>query len=398
MSNRFMAVARRLTGIPIKRMYNITTAGEKEAFALKPPYLLLSNHVNTLDPVILSIMHKRHIHWVAADTLFRNKYLRYALRRLVGSISKSKSRSDFYTIKQITKTVRSGGVVGMFPEGQRTWDGTTLPLSYATAKLVRMLKVPVVLCTLDGGYMSLPRWSDTRRRGKMIINYQKPLYPQDFAGMSTDGIYDLLTRRLKHDAYAYQREHMVVFKSSKRAEYLEHVLFICPSCGRLHTISSSGNSVTCSACGYLRELDRYHFFIPVSEGLQFATPADWNAWQSRELERRMASGEWDEGEPFFAGEPAHLFSGYRDERMKSMGEVRVNMSIEGIIITDDSEQRLYSFDHIDSLAIAMQRNLEFYHNKSMYRLKFPPPRASAFKYLTVFEALERVWGQQEAAT
>jgi hypothetical protein len=81
-----------------------------------------------------------------------------------------------------------------------------------------------------------------------------------------------------------------------------------------------------------------------------------------------------------------------------MGEVRVNMSIEGIIITDDSEQRLYSFDHIDSLAIAMQRNLEFYHNKSMYRLKFPPPRASAFKYLTVFEALERVWGQQEAAT
>jgi 1-acyl-sn-glycerol-3-phosphate acyltransferase len=191
---------------------------------------------------------------------------------------------------------------------------------------------------------------------------------------------------------------MVVYKSSKRAEYLEHVLFICPSCGSLHTIFSSGNNVTCSACGYERELDTYYFFIPVPEGPQFATPADWNAWQSRELVRRMASGEWDEGKTFFAGEPAHLFSGYRDERMKSMGEVKVNMSIEGIIITDDKEQRLYSFEQIDSLTVAMQRNLEFYHNKSMYRLKFPPPRASAYKYLTVFEAFERVRGQQEAAT
>jgi 1-acyl-sn-glycerol-3-phosphate acyltransferase len=226
MSRSFMAIARRITGIPIKRMYNIRTSGEQEAFALKPPYILLSNHVNTLDPIILSVMHKRQIHWVAADTLFRNKYLRYALRRLVGSISKSKSRSDYYTIKQITKAIRSGGVVGMFPEGQRTWDGTSLPLFYATAKLVRMLKVPVVLCTLDGGYLSLPRWSDTRRKGQMTITYQKPIYPKDLAGKSTEDIYQLLTRRLDHDAYAYQRKHMVVFKSDKRAEYLEHVLYV----------------------------------------------------------------------------------------------------------------------------------------------------------------------------
>ncbi|MGM0432425.1 MAG: lysophospholipid acyltransferase family protein [Spirochaetota bacterium] len=385
LSKSFFLIARKLYGIPIKKMYNLATKNAKEAFALKPPYILLSNHVNTFDPIIISIMHKRPVQWVAADTLFRNKYLRYMMRRLIGSISKSKSRSDYYTIKQITGIIRKGGVVGMFPEGQRTWDGRSLPLFYATAKLVRMLRVPVVLCTLEGGYHSLPRWSNKRRKGRLTVSYQAPLMPEEFAGMGTDDIYQLLTERLYHDAYEFQRKHWVRFKSNSRAEYLEHVLYLCPGCGSLDTIRSSGNSIGCTHCGFEAEVDAYGFFVPSTQLRSMQSPAEWNSWQRHKLRERILNGEWDDGKTFFPGDVVLMFVGYRDERMKKIGEVKVNMSISGITASTDSQQYDFPFQEIDSLTVAMQRNLEFYHQNSMYRLKFPAPRASAYKFLALYE-------------
>jgi hypothetical protein len=145
-------------------------------------------------------------------------------------------------------------------------------------------------------------------------------------------------------------------------------------------------------------VDRYGFFEAVNDENRFTSPADWNAWQKRDLINRISGGEWDGGKPFFKGEPAKFFSGYRDERMKSLGEVQVNMTINGITVTLDGETREFSFSHIDSLTVAMQRNLEFYHDKSMYRLQFPAPRASAYKYLSVFEAIEEAARLQEDAT
>ena len=48
----------------------------------------------------------------------------------------------------------SGGVIGVFPEGKRNWDGRTDQLLFATAKLVEHLKVPVVTALLQGAHLS----------------------------------------------------------------------------------------------------------------------------------------------------------------------------------------------------------------------------------------------------
>ncbi|MCF7941706.1 MAG: 1-acyl-sn-glycerol-3-phosphate acyltransferase [Spirochaetia bacterium] len=386
-SMSFVRFVKSTYGIPVRRMYNITTANEAPVFGLKPPYILLSNHVNTLDPILISLMHNRHIHWVAADTLFRNRYLRFLLRRMIGTISKTKSRSDYYTIKQITKTVRRGGVVGLFPEGQRTWDGRSLPLFYATAKLVRMLKVPVVLCTLEGGYHTLPRWSPKRRRGKMVLAYQDPIMPEEFSSMKVQEIHEMLYNRLYHDADEYQRSHKIIYASDRRAEHVEHVLYLCPSCGAAGLLSSHGNDLTCSACGYTAHMDIYGFF-QYPEGIEgFPTVADWNSWQHEELKRRVLSAWWKPEEAIFPEDRARMFSGYRDSRMKVLGTVGVRMSTRGIEVIRPEGVTLFKLEEIESLAVALQRNLEFYYEKRMYRLHFPDQRTSAYKYLAVYEAI-----------
>lgn len=427
-TNFLITILRYTYGAYLRLVYNFKISGYEQIEDLQPPYIVISNHVNTVDPMIISMAHKRHIHWVAGDHLFRNPYLRFLLRRFAGSISKSKSRSDYATIQQITRTIKRGKIVGLFPEGRRTWDGRTVSLFFSTAKLIRMLKVPVVICILEGGYQTLPRWSAKKRRGVVTVAYQKPLLPQEFAGMKADEIHALLTERLAHNAYDYQEKHKIIFRSNRRAEYLEHVLYICPVCGSLAALESQGNNYRCKVCNLEVTVDTFGLFQSNHPDFSFKHVADWNIWQRQKLRERIALGEWSNGKSFFPGDTGvRFFTGYRDSSMNYHGFVEINLYQDRIEIqvpcggsnpVDGTRKRigkpdkedtskpvtgifdvnLFPLDHIESLSINMQRNLEFYFKGVLYHLKFPKPRGSAYKYLSVYEAIIESQNEEKQTT
>jgi hypothetical protein len=105
------------------------------------------------------------------------------------------------------------------------------------------------------------------------------------------------------------------------------------------------------------------------------------------LIRRILEGEWDDGKNLFSDDRIDLFVGYREERMKKLGTSRVAVNVGGMSVENHGRTLKYLFQDIDSFAVAMQRNLEFYHQKSMYRLRFPAPQGSAYKYLAAYEAI-----------
>ncbi len=391
----FLYLLRFSIGCILKLKYNIHTRNAQQIMNLKPPYLVLSNHFNTFDPFIISTVMPEHIHWVASDVLFRNRYLRFLMKRLVGSISKSKSKSDFYTIRQIADTVKQNGVVGIFPEGQRSWDGRTLPLMFATAKLVRMLKVPVVFCILEGGYHSLPRWSKNRRKGKLTVVFQEPWYPEEFAGMTTDEVFAQLSSRLSYDDYEQQSRHRVLYRSNRRAEYLEHVLFVCPSCLSLASLTSRGNVCRCGSCDLAAEVDVYGFFTFPGKEVHFRSVTQWNQWQRDYLKDQFLCGRWGEETQLFADREVRHYTGYRDRRMKYEGRASIGFTPRGFLISHGPEQTLYAFEEIDSLALALQSNLEFYLKDTLHRFQFPGPRISAYKYLSAYECLTEVRGMED---
>lgn len=392
---QFYWLGRAVFGLFSRRMYNLQVERTPDLKDLEPPYLILSNHVNTFDPFHISVVYDKPIQWVAGDTLFRNPLLGYMMRRLIGSISKSKSRSDYYTIKKITETIRSGGIVGLFPEGQRTWDGVSLPVMYATAKLVRMLKVPVVICTLEGGYLALPRWSTERRRGKVNVSMKEIIQPEDLKGLSTEATHELLTRKLHFDAYTYQQEHMIRFKSKRPAEHLEHVLYMCPVCEAMATMRSKGDTVTCSACGAAARIDEYGFFVKQGT-IPFHTVAEWNGWQIERVKSRLLEGVWIDGQPIFPADAVRFGTGYRDRAVRYVGHSEVSLTMYGLYVSIRGNEgvREFLFDTIDSVSVAFQRVFEFYEGNDLYRLKFPPPRSSAYKYLSVYEAIMEVRKQR----
>ena len=396
---QFYWLGRAVFGFFSRRMYNLQFESVPEIKELQPPYLILSNHVNTFDPFHISVVYDKPIQWVAGDTLFRNPLLGYMMRRLIGSISKSKSRSDYYTIKKITETIRAGGIVGLFPEGQRTWDGVSLPVMYATAKLVRMLKVPVVICTLEGGYLALPRWTTERRRGRVIVSMKEIIQPDDLKGLSTEATHDLLTQRLYFDAYAYQRTHMVRFTAKRPAEHLEHVLYMCPVCESMATMESQGDTVTCTSCGAGVQIDEYGFFKRQGD-ITFQTVAEWNSWQMARVRQRLLEGAWSEDQPIFPTEAVRFGTGYRDRAVRYVGHSEVTLTTKGLYVSIRGEDRAreFPFDPVESVNVAFQRVFEFYVGNNLFRLKFPPPRSSAYKYLSVIEMIMEVKKQENVVT
>ena len=394
----FFTLARHTYGRVLRFMYKMSITVPESVRSLEPPYLILANHVNTFDPILISVMYDKPIHWVAGDTLFRNPVLGYMLRNLVGSISKSKSRSDYYTIREMTRIIRKQkGIVGLFPEGQRTWDGRTLPLFYSTAKLVKMQRVPVVTCILEGGYHTLPRWSNRRRPGRLVLSFRDPIMPETFAGKSTDEIYAMLTGALDFDAHEYQRTHRIKFRNRRRAEHLEHVLFVCPDCGSIATLHSDHNDLSCRHCGLVVHMNEYGFLSSGRRGFNFTTVAEWNRWQLAEMRHRLESGFWKEQDPIFSGDRALFGKGYRDQKLTYIGEGDVTLSLDGLHVTVGSESHRFEFGRMESVNVAFQRIFEFYYDNTLYRLKFPPPRASAYKYLSMIESIMEFAAEEKAA-
>ncbi len=310
--NRFLKL---LLGLWLKLSFNLRAENRSALRNLEPPYLVMPNHVCFWDPFMVSIFLPHPVYWVTSDANFRSPILNFLLG-LVGSIPKTKVVSDFDTIRHILNVRSMKGVIGVFPEGRRTWDGTSLSLIYSTAKLVRTLKLPIVVPRIKGAFLSNPRWSRQIRRGRLTVDFGTVVQPEAFAGRSVEEIYRELSKLLQYDEWQEQQRAMTAHPHPRRAERLELVLHTCPRCRAIGGLRSARTTFRCDACGYEVQYSEYGFFEGTAQPL-FRTVADWNKWQIDRLRERIDGIE--PGGTVFRDCPVHLSIGYRSEPLAAIG-------------------------------------------------------------------------------
>ena len=214
--------------------------------------------------------------------MLRMGFLSKLVARYASVIQRVKGTTDAEAALQILRTLRKGRNVCMFAEGNRTFTGETLPIAPATAKLVKMSRSTLVTYRLTGGYLTTPRWSTHRRKGRMSGRPVGVYPPEELKGMSEGEILDLLKRDLYENAYETQAKGPVAFKGKALAETLETALYLCPKCHRIDTLHSEGDRFYCD-CGLSMTIDEYGFFR--GEELPFTAPLDWDKWQEAEMEK-----------------------------------------------------------------------------------------------------------------
>ena len=348
---------------------------------IRPPYLIMPNHTSVWDPFMINIFVPHVIHYVVSDANFRSKLVEFGLG-LVGSIPKTKVMSDLDTVKNIMKIRNANGVVGIFPEGQNTWDGHTLPIYYSTAKLAKILKVPVVTARIAGSFLSKPRWGRRKRRGQVRIRYEVTLTPEQLRMLTVQQIDAKIAAALEHDEYEFNTKHRFRYIGRDRAEYAEIALFTCPHCARLDTMRSNGNLLACTACGYTVRYDTYGFFQAKSGTLRFSTMREWNLWQIEELHRRLETYvEAGDLPPLFVEEKVGVEIGYKAMPLEPYCTGRLELYPDRIELTSDGDDReRFAISEIVGTNVQNQERLEFYARESLFRLTVLNPRGCTYKW------------------
>ncbi|MCD6121664.1 MAG: 1-acyl-sn-glycerol-3-phosphate acyltransferase [Spirochaetales bacterium] len=215
----------------------------------KGPVFLLINHINFFDPMWVYVMLKRPIYFAATEDLFRKRFIGQLLKWF-GGFPKRKGNNDYRAVRSIMEVIKKGGIIGIFPEGVRTWDGLNSPMIPTIARLIKKLKIPVVTCRMVGGYLAYPRWAKKWRRIPVKGIFKK-LYNGNDIPDNEDQIYRDINESLRNIDYELDIEPGK-YHYHGLADDITKVLYRCPNCGTMEGLkivkSKNRNTVECISC------------------------------------------------------------------------------------------------------------------------------------------------------
>jgi 1-acyl-sn-glycerol-3-phosphate acyltransferase len=140
--------------------------------------LLAGNHVSYLDPVLMWIVSPRPVHFMAKRELWDSKVLAWLLPRLWGFPVK-RGEPDRTAITTATELLKSGELVGVFPEGGRSEDGSeALREAQGGAAFIALrADAPIVPVAFVGTERAWPKGAKLPRLVRTYIRIGAPVLP-----------------------------------------------------------------------------------------------------------------------------------------------------------------------------------------------------------------------------
>jgi hypothetical protein len=245
----------------------------------------MSDHSNSLDAYVLGSLSSRPIRYMA--NLEGVRPAKAAFAELIGAYGRRKGSSDIAALRSTFDLARSGESIGIFPEGDRSWDGSLSELRPGAGKLARRLKLPLVLARQRGNYLSHPRWATAPRRGSWSIDFLT--FGADELERMSDGVVEaIIARALAKDDIKEALREGRRFECDRSAEGIGRLLWRCPVCGKADAILGGGNEIRCSRCRTRWQLDANCRVRPINappsiHAAEIGDLKDWHDWQVASL-------------------------------------------------------------------------------------------------------------------
>jgi len=161
------------------------------------PFLVVSNHQSFLDPIFCGAPPKRHLCFLARDTLFTHWFFGRVIAS-VNAIPVKRDRGDLTAMKKVIGKLQEGRGVCLFPEGTRTSDGKILPFKAGLGLLCRRGNAAIVPVVIDGAFECWPRHRKIfSPGGAIIVHYGKAITAQQAKDMGDEKLAELLTDTLR---------------------------------------------------------------------------------------------------------------------------------------------------------------------------------------------------------
>jgi 1-acyl-sn-glycerol-3-phosphate acyltransferase len=160
------AVSRVYFGLELRGVEHIPVHG---------PLVVVPNHQTFADPVLVTIPIRRRVYYMAWRRLFHVPVLGRLIRLLRAFPVELDARDPGAVREARRRLVDEDAVVGIFPGGGRSKDGTLGRFHLGAFRLAASLGVPALPVTIAGGHESWPPGRRLPRRGRITITYHPPL-------------------------------------------------------------------------------------------------------------------------------------------------------------------------------------------------------------------------------
>jgi len=343
----------------------------------KRPYLIIMNHQTVFDQFFIGMAFRGPVYYIATEDIFSMGWISRLLEFAVAPIPIKKQATDLKAVRTCVRIAKEGGTIALAPEGNRTYSGYTVYMKPSIFKLVRMLKLPLAIFRIEGGYGVQPRWSKVVRHGKMHAGVWKVVEPEEYQKMSDEELLALIHEGLDVNEAKVDG----TYRHRRLAEYLERVFYVCPDCG-LSEFHSRRDTVTCKTCGRIVRYLPTKEFEGVEKPFPFRFVADWYRYQE-DVVSALDPQSMTES-PVFTD--TARWSRIILYKHKEIIDKKTTVSLYGdrIEVTPAAgEPSVWHFDDVSVITVLGQNKLNVYIGEDVFQLK-GSARFNALKYMQFY--------------
>lgn len=267
---------------------------------LKPPYLLLCNHMSFIDFYVspLAIFPHR-ANYISELEGF--EYYGEWIYRQMGCLGTRKFVNDIALIKNIKRVIDREGILVYYPEARYANVGTSSKLPDSVGKLAKMLKVPVVALNMKGNYLRSPIWNtNIRKEVPLEATITQIFTREELSRASVEEINRRIEEHLEYDEYKWQYEKKLEITYEKRAEGIEAVLYQCPVCKTEFQMKAEKANLFCEKCGSRWHMTKYgpmenlelNGLSIEEETVDFSHIPNWYEWQRKQVIKQVEEGNY----------------------------------------------------------------------------------------------------------
>jgi long-chain acyl-CoA synthetase len=170
-----------------------------EKLPAQGPYIISSNHQSYLDPVLMSAFLPwpifRNLFAVGTSEIFGSGFMR-RLARWLRVIVVDPDSNLVPAMRAGAFGLKHGRILILYPEGERSIDGTPRTFKKGAAILSTHLQVPIVPVAIEGFHDAWPRGKRFQGFVPLKVQFGDPIYPPPEAEAS-EAAYEKLTADLK---------------------------------------------------------------------------------------------------------------------------------------------------------------------------------------------------------
>lgn len=138
-------------GFFVKIIYRIEVLGIENIPLEDKRLIVCGNHKSNLDPVTLSAIFPRQIHWMAKKELFQYKILGSFLNKM-GAFPVDRNNNDLKAVKTALKILKNEDVLGIFPEATRVSKIDYTRIKSGVALIAQKTNSEVLPVFIEGDY------------------------------------------------------------------------------------------------------------------------------------------------------------------------------------------------------------------------------------------------------